>query len=107
LADPAGAIVQEFAADAAADASAASVVAAESFALAKAEIYGKAQPVIPTIDHFVDVRPSQCSLQAPPEIRSLKVNAQLSFDNDATRQPVRKRLFLAGARLAATLNAIL
>ena len=29
---------------------------------------GKAQPVIPTIDHVVDVRPSQCSLEAPPEI---------------------------------------
>jgi hypothetical protein len=107
LADPAGAITQEFAANAAADAPDASAMAAESFALARAEVYGEAQPAIPTIDHFVDVRPSQCSLQAPPEIRALKVNAELSFDNDETRQLVRKRLFLGGARLAATLNAIL
>lgn len=83
------------------------MIAAESFALAKDEIYAKAKPTaVPVIDHFVDVSPSHCATNAPSEITNASVQGPASFDNAASKKIVRERLFEAGVRLATVLNSI-
>lgn len=61
-------------------------IAAESFALAKNEIYPKTLPKpVPVIDHFVDLRPDECRTKAPMQILSrLMSTAQ---DHSTTMQP--------------------
>jgi hypothetical protein len=81
--------------------------AAESFAFAHDNIYPVAKPTaIPIIDHFVDLRPSECSTKAPDEIRHAMVDGPASFKNDATKLIVRRQLYRAGVRLATILNAL-
>jgi hypothetical protein len=82
-------------------------IAAESFAFAHDSIYPVVKPsAIPIIDHFVDLRPSECSTKAPLEIRNVTVDGPLSFSNDATKLIVRRQLYRAGVRLATVLNAM-
>jgi hypothetical protein len=108
LADPAGAILAEFQAQAASAATVTdpAAIATESFALARDSVYKKTKPVpAPVIDHFVDLRPDECDTKAPPAIRGLSVDADASFDNPQTLKLVRERLFKGGVRLAAVLVA--
>jgi hypothetical protein len=82
-------------------------IADEGFAIAKNNLYAAVQPTpIPIIDHFVDLRPSECGTKAPVEIRSVVVNGPLSFSNDPTKLIVRRQLYRAGVRLANVLNAL-
>jgi S1/P1 Nuclease len=82
-------------------------IAGEAFAFAKDNIYPQVKPTaIPVIDHFVDLRPSECGTKAPTEIRTATVNGPLSFSNDATQLIVRRQLYRAGVRLATVLNAL-
>jgi hypothetical protein len=85
----------------------ADAIAGESFGVAKSDVYVKAKPVVvPVIDHFVDLTPSECSTKAPAEIRALHVDGPGSFNNAATLTLVRERVFMAGVRLAAILDDI-
>jgi len=105
-ADTAGAIIQEF--DGKFTVPAASgpdAIAAESFALA-VQVYKEGKPPIPVIDHFVDVIPSKCNTQAPPEINAIVLDARASYDNPTTLQVVRTQLYKGGVRLAEILNSI-
>jgi hypothetical protein len=61
-------------------------------------------PLVPTIDHFVQVSPQQCATQAPAAIQMASVDGPGSFDNAATKKVVREQLFKAGVRLAEILN---
>jgi hypothetical protein len=82
-------------------------IADEGFAIAKNNVHAAVQPTpIRIIDHFVDLRPSECGTKAPPHIRSVIVNGPLSFGNDPTKLIVRKQLHRAGVRLANVLNAL-
>jgi hypothetical protein len=82
-------------------------MAAQSFALAKADVYPKIKPSAPpTINHFVDLRPEECSTKAPLEIRQTMVDGPASFNNAGTKKIVRQQLFRAGVRLATVLNAL-
>jgi hypothetical protein len=81
--------------------------AAESFSLAHDNIYPVIKPAaIPIIDHFVDLRPSECSTKAPDEIRMALVDGPASFNNDASKLIARRQLYRAGVRLATILNAL-
>ena len=40
-------------------------IAAESFWLAKFQVYGKARPRIPVIPRFIEVAPRACATEAP------------------------------------------
>ncbi len=104
--DTAGAIIQEF--DSKLTVPAAdgpNAIAAESFALA-AQVYKDAKPPIPVIDHFVDVTPSKCDTQAPPEINAIVLDARASYDNPEALLVVRTQLYKGGVRLAEILNSI-
>src|SRR5262245_14606457 len=81
-------------------------IANESFGIGKADVYGKTMPLVPTIDHFVQVSSRQCEEQAPPEITMISVDGPGSFDNIQTKKLVREQLFKGGVRLAAILNDI-
>jgi hypothetical protein len=81
-------------------------IAGEAFAVAKAKVYAKATPTVPTIDHFVAVSSRECPTDAPPEILAVKVNGPTSFENEETRKLLREQLFKGGVRLAAILNQI-
>jgi hypothetical protein len=82
-------------------------IADESFALAKNDVYPNLKPTaMPVIDHFVDLRPSECKTKAPLDIRNANVDGPASFDNAATKALVRKQLFRAGVRLATVLNSL-
>jgi hypothetical protein len=77
----------------------------ESFGVAKSDVYPKAKPVVvPVIDHFVDLTPSECATKAPAAIRALHVDGPASFNNAATLTLVRERVFMAVVRLAAILG---
>ena len=103
--DTAGALIQEFDGKLTVADVSPNEIAAESFELAK-DAYKAATPAIPVIDHFVDVNPSTCDTEAPPEINALTIDARASYDNPATLQIVRERLYKAGVRLASILNAL-
>ena len=79
-------------------------IASDSFDLAKTGAYGKAQPAVPVIDHFVDVRPKTCKQQAPAEINALNVDANGSYNHQVTLDLIREQLYKGGIRLAAILN---
>jgi hypothetical protein len=81
-------------------------IAGESFAVAKAETYGNATPMVPTINHFVAVSSRKCSTEAPSEVLAVTVDGPTSFDNEEIRKLVREQLFKGGVRLAAILNQI-
>ena len=77
------------------------MIVAESFTLARDEIYAKAKPTaVPVFNNFVDLSPSECATRAPAEITSASVKGPALFDNADAKRIVRKRLFEAGARLA-------
>ena len=85
----------------------ASAMAAESFGIAKDQVYPAGMPKIPIIDHFVaGVTPQTCHQTAPQEIVSLKVDGQASFNRPAMLDIVRQQLFKGGVRLAAILNSL-
>jgi hypothetical protein len=102
------ALLAEFASDVlAAGVTDASQIADEGFVIAKNNIYAAIEPTpVPIIDHFVDLRPAECGVKAPAEIRGVMVNGPLSFSNDPTRLIVRRQLYRAGVRLATVLNAL-
>jgi hypothetical protein len=82
-------------------------IASEAFEHARDHIYPLVKPVaVPIIDHFVDLRPSECNTKAPLEIRSVTADGPASFGNDATRLIVKRQLYRAGVRLATVLNAL-
>jgi hypothetical protein len=80
-------------------------IAAESFGLAKAQVYGKARPRLPIIPNFVEVQPRNCSTEAPSSLREVKVDGPRSYGANSV-SVVRMQLYKGGVRLAAMLNAI-
>jgi predicted Zn-dependent protease with MMP-like domain len=80
-------------------------IAAESFRLAKSQVYGKARPRVPLIHTFVEVVPRYCSTQAPENLREVQVDGPRSY-GDSSLDLVRQQLYRAGVRLAAMLNSI-
>lgn len=80
-------------------------IAAESFHLAKSQVYGKARPRLPVIPTFIEVQPRNCATEAPESLRRVKVDGPRSY-RDASLDVVRTQLYKGGVRLAAMLNAI-
>ena len=80
-------------------------IAAESFDLAKSQVYGKARPPLPVIPKFIDVQPRYCSTEAPESFSRVKVDGPRSY-GDGSLKVVRAQLYKGGVRLAAMLNAI-
>lgn len=80
-------------------------IAAESFRLARSQVYAKSLPHIPIVGTFFDVQPRNCSTGAPASIRSVIVDGPRSYGN-ASLELVRSQLYRAGVRLAAMLNRI-
>ena len=80
-------------------------IAAESFDLAKSQVYGKARPRIPVISTFVEVQPRDCATQAPEGVRNVVVEGPRSY-GAASLSVVRMQLYKGGVRLAAMLNQI-
>jgi len=80
-------------------------IAAESFELAKSQVYGKARPRIPVIATFVEVQPRDCATQAPEGVRNVLVEGPRSY-GAASLTVVRMQLYKGGVRLAAMLNQI-
>jgi len=80
-------------------------IAAESFEVAKTQVYGKARPRIPVVAAFVEVQPRDCATQAPEGVRTVQVQGPRSY-GAASLNVVRAQLYKAGVRLAAMLNAI-
>jgi len=80
-------------------------IAAESFELAKSQVYGKAHPRLPVIPKFIEVQPRNCATEAPQSLRDVKVDGPRSYGVHAV-DVVRMQLYKGGVRLAAMLNAI-
>jgi hypothetical protein len=80
-------------------------IAAESFQLAKSQVYGKARPRLPVIPKFIEVQPRNCVTEAPESLRSVTVDGPRSY-GAASLKVVRMQLYKGGVRLAAMLNAI-
>ncbi len=80
-------------------------IAAESFKLAKSQVYGKARPRLPVIPKFIEVQPRNCATEAPESLRSVTVDGPRSY-GAASLNVVRMQLYKGGVRLAAMLNAI-
>jgi hypothetical protein len=80
-------------------------IAAESFGIAKTQVYGKARPRLPVIPEFIEVQPRNCATEAPESLRSVKVDGPRSY-GAASINVVRMQLYKGGIRLAAMLNAI-
>ena len=54
-------------------------IAAESFGLAKSQVYGKARPRLPVIPKFIEVQPRNCATEAPESLRDVKVDGPRSY----------------------------
>lgn len=80
-------------------------IAAESFRLAKSQVYGKARPPLPVIPEFIEVQPRNCATEAPESLRSVKVDGPRSYGAKSV-DVVRMQLYKGGVRLAAMLNAV-
>jgi len=80
-------------------------IAAESFQLARSQVYGKARPRIPVVATFIEVQPRACATEAPEEVRRVLVDGVRSY-GDRSLDVVRMQLYRGGVRLAAMLNAI-
>lgn len=80
-------------------------IAAESFDLAKSQVYGKARPRLPVIPKFIEVQPRNCATEAPETLRRVEVNGPRSYGAKSV-DVVRMQLYRGGVRLAAMLNAI-
>ncbi len=80
-------------------------IAAESFKVAKSQVYGKARPRLPVIPRFIEVQPRNCATEAPESLRAVKVDGPRSYGVEA-QDVVRMQVYKAGVRLAAMLNAI-
>jgi len=79
-------------------------IAAESFRIARSQVYGRSRPRLPVVPRFVEVQPRYCSTEAPESIRSVKVNGPRSY-GAGSLNVVRMQLYKGGIRLAAMLNA--
>ncbi|HLY16708.1 MAG TPA: S1/P1 nuclease [Bryobacteraceae bacterium] len=80
-------------------------IAAESFKIAKSQVYGKARPHLPVIPRFIEVQPRNCATDAPAALRDVKVDGPRSY-GPASLAVVRMQIYKGGVRLAAMLNAI-
>jgi len=80
-------------------------IAAESFKIAKSQVYGKARPRLPVIPRFIEVQPRNCATDAPESLRSVHVDGPRSY-GAGSLSVVRMQLYKGGVRLAAMLNAI-
>jgi hypothetical protein len=80
-------------------------IAAESFELARSQVYGKARPRLPVIAAFVEVQPRYCATEAPESLRAVRVDGPRSY-GAASLDVVEAQLYRAGVRLAAMLNKI-
>jgi hypothetical protein len=80
-------------------------IAAESFELAKMQVYGKARPGIPVVPTFIEVDPRACATEAPEAVRRVRVDGLRSYGGRSL-DVVRMQLYRGGVRLAAMLNAI-
>jgi len=80
-------------------------IAADSFRVAKTQVYGKARPRLPVIATFIDVQPRNCSAEAPASLREVMVDGPRSYGAESINI-VREQLYKGGVRLAAMLNAI-
>jgi len=80
-------------------------IAADSFGIAKSQVYGKARPRLPVISKFIDVQPRNCATDAPESLRGVKVDGPRSYGAKSV-DVVRMQLYKGGVRLAAMLNAI-
>ena len=80
-------------------------IAAESFQLARSQVYGKALPRIPAITKFIEVSPRACATAAPENVRTVLVDGLRSYPLRSL-DVVRMQLYRGGVRLAAMLNAI-
>jgi len=80
-------------------------IAADSFGVAKKQVYGKARPRLPVIPTFIEVQPRDCATQAPASLRAVIVNGPRSYGPDSLKV-VRQQLYKGGVRLAAMLNGI-
>jgi hypothetical protein len=80
-------------------------IAAESFTIAKTQVYGKARPRLPVIGKFIEVQPRNCATEAPESLRSVMVDGPRSY-GEASVNVVRIQLYKGGVRLAAMLNGI-
>lgn len=80
-------------------------MAAESFQIARSQVYGKARPKLPVIPTFIEVQPRDCATQAPERLRSVMVDGPRSYGTGALNV-VREQLYKGGVRLAAMLNAV-
>lgn len=80
-------------------------IAAESFKIAKSQVYGKARPRLPVIPRFIEVQPRNCATEAPESLRSVRVDGPRSY-GAGSLSVVRMQLYKGGVRLAAMLNAI-
>jgi hypothetical protein len=79
-------------------------IAAESWGLAKSQVYGKTKPRLPVIAKFIDVQPRNCATDAPESVRQVQVDGPRSFGAGSLKV-VREQLYKGGVRLAAMLNA--
>jgi nuclease S1 len=80
-------------------------IAAESFDVAKSQVYGKGRPRLPVIPKFIEVQPRNCATEAPESLRSVKVDGPRSYGAKSV-DVVRVQLYKGGVRLAAMLNKI-
>jgi hypothetical protein len=80
-------------------------VAAESFGVARSQVYGKARPRLPVIPQFIELQPRNCATEAPESLRSVKVDGPRSYGAKSV-DVVRVQLYKGDVRLAAMLNAI-
>jgi len=80
-------------------------IAADSFGVAKSQVYGKARPRLPVIPTFIEVQPRNCATEAPESLREVKVDGPRSYGANSVNV-VRMQLYKGGVRLAAMLNAI-
>ena len=80
-------------------------IAAESFEVARRQVYGRARPHIPVVSAFIEVQPKDCATQAPEALRAVHVDGPHSY-GAASLPTVRAQLYKAGVRLAAMLNEL-
>lgn len=80
-------------------------IAAESWSLAKSQVYGKARPRLPVIGEFIEVQPRNCATEAPAAVRDVQVNGPRSYGPGSV-DVARMQLYKGGVRLAAMLNQI-
>jgi hypothetical protein len=81
-------------------------MAAESFGIAKSQIYPKTIPLVPVVNQFFNALPGKCATTAAPQVNKITIDAKKSFQNQAALTSVRLQLYRGGMRLAAILNSL-